>query len=299
MVRSTDFAMGASDALPGVNERVLMAGSRMHSDEGRHVRLAEAGVLALAVGFVFGMLGRQVLRSRIRISVAEATLSGIFGAIIGAGVASAVLGRPSEPEPGWAALGAVIGTILVLLAVDRFAWLNRRPTRSARDLVAGGESGIVEFKSTARYNLHSKQRDEKLEQVVVKTIAAFANTEGGTLLIGVGDDGKPLGLDNDLQFMKAPDLDRYELWLRDLLTTSIGVLATADIRIDFEQVDNLHVCVARVPPATSPVVVSAGKGKDRALYVRSGNSTRGLQVDEALAYSARRWRPRTLRTFLG
>jgi uncharacterized membrane protein YeaQ/YmgE (transglycosylase-associated protein family) len=262
------------------------------------VRLAAAGLLALVMGFTFGMIGRQVLRSRVQISVAEATLCGIFGAIIGGGIASLALGRPAEPEPLWAGLGAMIGTIVVLLAVDRFAWLNRRPSKSARELIAQGESGTVEFKSTARYNLHSKQRDERLEQVIVKTIAALANSDGGVLLIGVSDAGEPLGLDNDLQLMKVPDLDRYELWLRDVLTTSIGVLATADVRVGFEKVDGVDVGVVRVPPATSPVVVSPGKGKDRALYVRSGNSTRGLQVDEALAYSAKRWRSRTLRNSL-
>lgn len=262
------------------------------------MRLAQAGLLALVMGFAFGMIGRQALRSRVRISVAEATLCGIFGAVIGGGIASLLLGRPAEPAPLWAGLGAVIGTILVLLAVDRYAWLNRRPSKSARELIAQGESDTVEFKSTARYNLHSKQRDEKLEQVVVKTIAAFANSGGGVLLIGVSDAGEPLGLANDLQFMKVPDLDRYELWLRDVLTTSVGVLATADIRVGFEQIDGADVCVVRVPPSTRPVIVSLGKGKERSLYVRSGNSTRGLHVDEALSYSAKRWRSRTLRNSL-
>ncbi len=260
--------------------------------------MTEAGLLALATGFVFGMIGRQLLRSRVRISVAEATLVGILGAAIGAGAVSLILGVPSDPPLGWAGLGALIGTVVVMLIVDRYAWLNRRPTKSARELIALGESGQVEFKSTARYNLHSKQRDEKLELVIVKTVAAFANSEGGTLLIGVDDDGVALGLENDLKFMKEPDLDRFELWLRDLLSTTLGVLATTDTRIGFEHIDSVDVCVVRVPAATSPVIVSPGKGKDRAFYVRSGNSTRGLQVDEALAFGAKRWRSRTLRSLL-
>ncbi|CAN5529343.1 D-aminoacyl-tRNA deacylase [soil metagenome] len=44
---------------------------------------------------------------------------------------------------------------------------------------------------------------------IVKTIAAFANAKGGTLIIGVNDDGKPVGLDKDLALMSKPDVDRY------------------------------------------------------------------------------------------
>lgn len=56
------------------------------------------------------------------------------------------------------------------------------------ELVRSGESDRVEFKSTARVNLHTGAKDDKMEQVVAKTLAAFLNTDGGTLVIGV-DDG--------------------------------------------------------------------------------------------------------------
>ena len=100
------------------------------------------------------------------------------------------------------------------------------------------------------------------------------------------------------QFMKQPDLDRYELWLRDWLGATIGVVATTDVQIGFEKVDGEDVCVVRVPASTRPVVVTSGKDKRRALFVRAGNSTRELQIDEALAYAANRWRSRSLRRAL-
>lgn len=262
------------------------------------MKLAQAGLLALAVGLVLGLIGRQLLRSRIRLTIAEATLCGIVGAIIGGGIAGLLLGRPDDPYPLATAFGAVIGTVVVLLVVDRYAWFRRRPSEGVRELVAAGESARVEFKSSARCNLHSKQRDEKIELVISKTVAAFANSDGGVLLIGVDDDGQAIGLANDLQFMKQPDLDRYELWLRDWLGATIGVVATTDVQIGFEKVDGEDVCVVRVPASTRPVVVTSGKDKRRALFVRAGNSTRELQIDEALAYAANRWRSRSLRRAL-
>lgn len=269
------------------------------------MRLAVTGLTALVIGLVLGLIGRHALRSRIRLTVAEATLCGIGGAIIGGAAAGLLVatgvvdGRPDDTYPLVTGIGAVVGTGLVLLVVDRFAWLHRQPTESARALIAAGESARVEFKSSARYNLHSKQRDERIEMVISKTIAAFANSTGGVLLIGVDDDGVAVGLDKDLQFMKQPDLDRYELWLRDHLSATVGLVATTSVDVEFDRIDGSDICVVRVPAATRPVIVTNPKDKKRSLFVRTGNSTRELQIDEALAYSANRWRSRSLRKSLG
>jgi predicted HTH transcriptional regulator len=49
----------------------------------------------------------------------------------------------------------------------------------------------------------------------VKTAAGFLNVEsGGTLLIGVDDNGKVLGLEDDYKTMgQSPTRDGYETWL--------------------------------------------------------------------------------------
>ena len=65
------------------------------------------------------------------------------------------------------------------------------------DLVEIGESDEIEFKSTLRFNLHTGEKDSRMEFACVKTIAGFLNRDGGSLVIGVGDDGSPLGLDTD------------------------------------------------------------------------------------------------------
>src|SRR5207247_10913277 len=51
-----------------------------------------------------------------------------------------------------------------------------------------GESNELEFKSTLRWNLDSDHVDKRLEEVIMKAIAAFANAEGCSLLIGVNDE---------------------------------------------------------------------------------------------------------------
>ena len=86
-----------------------------------------------------------------------------------------------------------------------------KPSSTLADLLAVGESQTVEFKSTARYNLHTGQADKKMEHVVTKTVCGFLNAEGGTLLIGVGDDGGVVGLADDMKTLGTKDSDRYKV----------------------------------------------------------------------------------------
>jgi ATP-dependent Lon protease len=69
--------------------------------------------------------------------------------------------------------------------------------RSTSELIAAGESKTVEFKQTARINTHTGQRDPVIEQMVIRSIAGFMNAEGGTVLIGVADNGDVHGIEPD------------------------------------------------------------------------------------------------------
>lgn len=84
------------------------------------------------------------------------------------------------------------------------------------DLLSGGESQRVEFKATAQWNVKADCEDKRMGHAVVRTVCGFLNAEGGTLFVGVGDGGKPLGLNADLGTLtKKPNLDGYELFLRE------------------------------------------------------------------------------------
>jgi len=255
------------------------------------VNLSVAFVLALIEGAVLGLLARRALGVRVRLGWAEAVLSGIFGAAIGALLVSALFDYERQH---WVLLilASAVGTVLVMLVV---AYFTRQPQPTAAQMLAAGESARVEFKSTARCNLHTGLRDDKIELVVAKTVAAFANATGGDLLIGVDDAGTVLGLDEDLKFMKSPDLDRFELWLRDHLTKTLGTATSAAVQVDFPIEGGRALCHVQVPPSSRPVFLLAGKGQPAQMWVRVGNSTRQLGIDEALSYSADRWDRRRLR----
>ena len=250
-------------------------------------------VSALAVGFLLGAVGRALLRSRVRLSWSDAVVAGLLGAVVGTLVGGLV---PGGPRPWLAGLVAVLGTAAVLLVMERLAARRRVVRGSVADLVRAGESARVEFKSSARYNRHSGKRDERLEKAVAKTVAGFLNADGGVLLIGVADDGSIAGLEDDYTLLKAPDRDRFELWLRDMLTKTIGVVATSDVRVAFDAADGHDVCLVTAPAAGRPVFVHGTEGHDATLFVRLGNGTRELDVEEALTYCVDRWGRRALRS---
>lgn len=159
---------------------------------------------------------------------------------------------------------------------------------SIEELIAEGESDAVEFKSSLRWDYKQEQVNKKLEEVVVKSIAAFANAQGGTLLIGVNDDGEALGLDRDYGALGGADRDKFELHLRNILNHSFGVaLVTTKIQIRFHSVGEKDICQVEVSSFPSPVLVEVtdknGLVQER-FYVRSGNSSQELSKAEMLAY---------------
>jgi ATP-dependent Lon protease len=161
--------------------------------------------------------------------------------------------------------------------------------RATQELLADGESASVEFKATARWNQHTRQRDAAIELGVVKSVAGFMNAQGGTLLIGVDDGGQPVGLDADYKLVGKRDRDGFENWLTTLLEKAVGKAAVANLSVKFEQLDGREICRIDVQPSRKPVFVHTGKTGEADLYVRLNNSTRLLNTEEALDYVRAHW----------
>lgn len=95
--------------------------------------------------------------------------------------------------------------------------LTREPQKASVELlIAQGEGEVLEFKETIRWDLRQEQVHKRIEDSSLKTIAAFANYKGGTLLIGVRDDGTVTGLGPDLNTL-AGSRDRFDLHLTNLI----------------------------------------------------------------------------------
>ena len=137
----------------------------------------------------------------------------------------------------------------------------KTPVMSVEELIKAGESVNVEFKATARWNVKGKLKDPRLEHVIVKTVAAFMNNEGGTLLIGVSDSGEVLGLQDDYQTLNKPNRDGYELFLGDLFKTCLSGAANTLVRTSFATVRGQDVCRLDVAASGRPVFARSPRRK--------------------------------------
>lgn len=156
------------------------------------------------------------------------------------------------------------------------------------DLLRQMETQRVEFKKSARVSLDNDAPEKVINEGVVKTVAAFLNSAGGTLGIGITDDGDILGLQPDLDF-KHQDLDGYQNWLTTLLMTNIGAgVVGAHVSLRIESVESELVCLVDVTPSTSPVYAKTTKG-DACFYVRINNTTRLLEGPHIAAYIDGHW----------
>lgn len=156
--------------------------------------------------------------------------------------------------------------------------------QSISEIIAQGETGAVEFKSTLRTNLHTGQPDARIELSVLKTIAGFLNSKGGTLLIGVSDDKEPLGLSVD-GFVNE---DKLHLHLVNLLNDRIGSHWTMYLHPRFEEHDGKRILAVDCQPSRVPVYVK--DGQLQRFYVRAGNSTSELQGAQSQDYIKLRFR---------
>ena len=174
-------------------------------------------------------------------------------------------------------LGIELAEKILDAARDESAVTSSVPPAPADDpveaLIAQGESDSVEFKSSLRQE----------EDTVLRTLAAFLNTEGGTLLIGVADDGAVLGVDAD-QFS---DEDHMRQHFTDLVNSRMsGRTLHAALKATFETYDGKRVM--RIACSRSATPAHVMEGTDQNFYIREGASAQKLTGDPLFEY--RNWR---------
>ncbi len=161
------------------------------------------------------------------------------------------------------------------------------------DMIASGEHGFLEFKSTMRWNWKENRLDKKMEEVILKTISAFSNAEGGKLLIGVTDEGEILGLESDYNTFKEANKDHFELHLRNLVNNAFGKeFGAVNLNVRFPIVNDIEICELDIKASNSPLyssVVDKNGIVQKKFYIRSGNSSQELDIEETASYIKKRF----------
>lgn len=169
------------------------------------------------------------------------------------------------------------------------------PAKAVKDLIAAGESATVEFKSSARWDVKNSKAEKFIERIIIKTVAALLNTQGGTLVIGVENDGNIYGLAEDYKLSGAKGRDSFENWLTQTLMKDFGKDVAALLSVAFHELappetnkpGSGDVCVVSVKPSPKPRFL-VEEGQER-FYIRTGNATNALKMSDFLDYCKERW----------
>ena len=146
------------------------------------------------------------------------------------------------------------------------------------DLIEEGENDKVEFKSSFRTNLHTNEFDKKMELGILKTVAAFLNTKGGNLLVGVSDDGNILGLEKD----KFQNNDKLSLHFTNLIKSHIGNEFLPFIRLQIVNIKDKNVVIVGCVESRKRVFLKSDNNEE--FYVRNGSASIKLTGSSLVDY---------------
>ena len=136
------------------------------------------------------------------------------------------------------------------------------------------------IKNDEQYDAWFKQKSPELMHAVMKTIAAFANTDGGTLLIGIEDrTKKTLGLQADYDNLKVDDDDGLIIEIKnqfkhffgdELYPTILSLISDLTI-YPYEGKEICRIDV--IPSKTTAIPVKHFETKIEEFYMRHSNSS--------------------------
>jgi len=127
-------------------------------------------------------------------------------------------------------------------------------------------------------DLRKHTKENYIEDAVIKTIAAFLNTDGGHLLVGIADDGTLTGIQNEVELL-FKNRDKFLLHLKNLLKSKIGEQFYPYIDQRIVDVSGKDILVVACDESASEVFVDQ---KD--FYVRTNPATDRLEGRRLIEY---------------
>ena len=165
---------------------------------------------------------------------------------------------------------------------------TQRPvSNQISELIRGGECETLEFKSTLQWDVVGDIQNKGLRDSSLKTLVAFMNSEGGTLLIGVEDNGNIFGLEKDISIARNSE-DGFIQLVSSLIHDRIGPQYFPLIKYRIDKIDEKLVCVIDVAKSSEPTFLDGTNGKE--FYIRAGNTSRPLDPQQTVAYINTRFR---------
>ena len=152
------------------------------------------------------------------------------------------------------------------------------PDYTIRNLIKMDESISLERKSTLRWSIKEKKINTSLADTVLKTIVAFLNTEGGTLIVGQDDEKNILGIEMD-KFKNQDDCSKF---LKDKIKSNIGIkYLETYIKYSFHKIEEKTLLIVN---CTKLPIKETAFLNETDFYKRTGPSNEKLSTKETLEY---------------
>lgn len=149
------------------------------------------------------------------------------------------------------------------------------------------ENDRLEFKSSLRYDYKVGNVSRELEKAALKTVAAFLNSKGGYLVVGVSDKRDILGIEHDYQSLQRKDRDGFENHFTQAFNAAIGPGFRDLVKLNFFDRHGGEVCIIEVLPSSRPVYFKSDNSEH--FYIRTGNITSSLTLSQMESYFRFRW----------
>ena len=122
-------------------------------------------------------------------------------------------------------------------------------------------------------------KESYIEGSVIKTIAAFLNSKGGNLFIGVSDDNEIIGLEVELKKFHNGSSDKFLLHLNNLINIKFSEIITH--LLDIKLINCNEKLIIQVSVTQSPKEVFVDNTK---FYVRANPATEELKGAKMITY---------------
>ncbi len=167
---------------------------------------------------------------------------------------------------------------------------EEKPIDSAdlKSILEKGENNFVEFKSSLRWDYKTGQINKSLECAVAKTISAFLNSEGGTLFIGVSDEGEILGIEKDKATLtKKQSNDEFQQKLVNIINRCLGKEFHQFIHITVKKIDEAEVCMVEISESNTPAFLNIDDKE--MFFIRASTTSQPMNLKEAIEYISCKW----------
>jgi hypothetical protein len=148
-----------------------------------------------------------------------------------------------------------------------------------------GESQKIEYKETFCMNNSTYINDTNIELSAMKTLVAFLNTNGGTLIVGINDSRQIIGVEKEVNDLFKNSSDKYLLYIKDKIKTKLGIEYFSYIDYKIVEFQKKKLLIFEVEKSSIPCCYN---GND--YYIRVNPATEKLIGKQLINYVFERYK---------